>query len=395
MRRILITTSLTAALGLGSVAFAGDATQLLFPLDASYTVVPFSANGAQGNGPAAGGDPLQRNDDDYAQAGTGMPAVPFNFNLYGTTYSGSDIHINNNGNLSFGAGFSTFTSTGFPVNNIAMVAPFWADVDTRNANSGVVSYKYVDGNGDSSIDTLIVTWNNVGYYNAQGDKTNTFQVAISNGTNPRMGLGRNVCFSYDDMSWTTGSASGGTNGFGGTPSTVGVNKGNGTDFFQVGRFDHEGVDYDGAYGANDGVSYLDNTDTCFDTSGVDNQPPVALGFPQNNKVTIDALHGGLLDSIYQFIGPEAGDNVSLTLTDVNGAQANGLTVVLTNGDPATAHLVWAPGLGLIGTAWFLDFTATDSFGAVTHQILEINITPEPTSLALLALGSLVALRRRS
>ena len=43
--------------------------------------------------------------------------------------------------MSFGSGFSTFTSTGFPVNGFPMVAPFWADVDTRNALSGVVYFK--------------------------------------------------------------------------------------------------------------------------------------------------------------------------------------------------------------------------------------------------------------
>src|SRR5262249_40873786 len=236
---------------------AGNPNNLLFPFNVGvWTPVPFSANGAQGNGPAAPADPLQRNDDDFAQAGTGMPAVPFNFNLYGTNFTGGDDFLHNNRQPPRGAGFSTFTSTGFPVAGFPMVAPFWADVDTRNGNSGAVYYQYVDGNSNGSIDTLVVTWDNVGYYNQRADHLNTFQVAISDGTNPHMGLGNNVCFSYDDMDWTTGEASGGVGGVGGTPATVGVNAGNGSDFFQFGRFDHHGNDYDGPGGNNDGVDAL-------------------------------------------------------------------------------------------------------------------------------------------
>ena len=44
-------------------------------------------------------------------------------------------------------------------------------------------------------------------------------------------------------------------GFGGAPATVGVNHGNGVDFFQIGLFDHAGNDYDGPGGNNDGVSF--------------------------------------------------------------------------------------------------------------------------------------------
>jgi hypothetical protein len=66
-------------------------------------------------------------------------------------------------------------------------------------------------------------------------------------TDPMLPNGNNVAFCYGDMQWTTGSASqGGTGGFGGVPSTVGVNKGDGTNFIQIGRFDASQVHaYDG------------------------------------------------------------------------------------------------------------------------------------------------------
>ena len=62
-------------------------------------------------------------------------------------------------NLSFGAGFCEFTSQGFPVSGFPMVAPFWADVDTRAAtnNDGVVWMK-------QGPNYLAVTYDHVGYY---------------------------------------------------------------------------------------------------------------------------------------------------------------------------------------------------------------------------------------
>lgn len=382
-----------AGLAFIAPAFAGNAANLMFPLDASWSVVPFSANGAQGSGPSAGG-PLERNDDDYAQAGIGMPAVPFNFNLYGTNYTGSDIYLNNNGNLSFGAGFTSFTSTGFPIAGFPMVAAFWADVDTRNDASGAAYYKYIDGNGDSSIDTLVMTWDNVGYFSNQADLTNTFQIAISDGTNPTMGLGNNVCFSYDDMQWTTGGASGGTGGFGGTAATVGVNAGNGTDFFQVGRFDQPGNAYDGPAGANDGVSFLDHTDICLNTTGFQNQAPVALGLPANNCFIVGV--GENLDELLQFIGPEIADLVTIdSFIDLDGAQAAGLVATVTSpGNPASINLNWTPDAGDLG---IYDFTVnfTDSFGAGSNIRFKIQVVPTPGVMGLAGLAGLVGLRRRT
>lgn len=375
-------------------ALAGNAASLMFPFDATWSVVPFAANRPQGSGPSAGGG-LERNDDDFAQAGFGMPAVPFVFSLYGTPFTGTDIFLNNNGNLSFGAGFSSFTPSGFPVADFPMVAPFWGDVDTRNELSGAAYYKFFDGDGDLDIDTLVMTWDNVGYFNTAADKTNTFQVAISDGSNPAMGLGNNVCFSYDDMQWTTGDASGGLGGFGGTPATVGVNAGNGVDFFQIGRFDHEGVDYDGPGGFTDGVSFLDGLDFCFNASGAQNQPPIAVGLPANQCYLVDAGAGEILDEVLQFIGPELGDDVTIdSVIDLDGAQALGLVLDVTSpGDPALLDLDWTPDLGDVGIYDFV-VNFTDSFGAGSNVRFKIQVVPTPGVLALAGLAGLVSLRRR-
>lgn len=378
VRHVLYRLGLAVAIGVIASplpAWAGNAADLMFALDGTYSVS------------------MAANDD----ASTGLIPLPFTFNLYGANQTG--LYINNNGNLSFGSPFSTFTASGFPVNGFPMVAPFWADVDTRGAGSGLVYHKFFDSNSDTLLDTLVVTWDNVGYFSSQTDKLNTFQVAISDGTNPDMGIGNNVCFSYDDMSWTTGSASGGTNGFGGTPATVGVNAGNGVDFFQFGRFDQPGTAYDGPSGSADGVDYLDNLDFCFSVTNAVNQPPIAIGFPAT-PITLDASIGEVLASAFSFIGPEIGEVVTITsILDPDGSQADGLTIIPVNGAPATATLNWAPGLALQGNIYNLTFQFEDALGQTNSQSLQIAIVPEVSTMMLCGGSTLVLavgarLRRR-
>ncbi|HRY84475.1 MAG TPA: hypothetical protein P5533_07555, partial [Candidatus Cloacimonadota bacterium] len=183
------------------------------------------------------------NDDNY----TGQITLPFVFSLYGQPYD--YFWINNNGNVTFDGGYSNYTPWGFPIAGYPMIAPFFGDVDTRGA--GAVWYK-IEPN------RVIVIWDHVGYYGSHTDKLNTFEVIFSDGTDPTIGLGNTVAFSYGDMQWTTGDASSGVDGFGGSPATVGINKGDGALFAQTGRFDHAGTDYDGPDGLADGVDWLDD-----------------------------------------------------------------------------------------------------------------------------------------
>ncbi|HQW86336.1 MAG TPA: hypothetical protein PLH93_04075, partial [Flavobacteriales bacterium] len=79
------------------------------------------------------------NDDGSSAAIT----IPFQFNLYGDLYN--TLYINNNGNISFQNPYFTFSASPFPNNEFIMVAPFWADVDTRGddglgLNGGQVLY---------------------------------------------------------------------------------------------------------------------------------------------------------------------------------------------------------------------------------------------------------------
>ena len=52
---------------------------------------------------------------------------------------------------------------------------------------------------------------------------NTFQLIISDGTDTIIPANNNIAFCYGDMQWTTGAASSGIGGFGGTAATVGAN----------------------------------------------------------------------------------------------------------------------------------------------------------------------------
>ena len=54
---------------------------------------------------------------------------------------------------------------------------------------------------------------------------NTFQVVVITD-----GLFSFTIFNYAKLTWVTGDASGGTNGFGGTPAMVGINAGDGVNF---------------------------------------------------------------------------------------------------------------------------------------------------------------------
>ncbi len=334
----------------------GDATQLQFPLDGTYSVVPFS--GAI--------PPDYRNDD------LSSPSVPlgFTFDLYGDLFTST--FINNNGNVSFGSPFFNFTASGFPIGTFPMVAAFWADVDTRGAGSGLVYQKIYDSNADTLADTLVVTYDRVGYYAGHDNLLSTFQLAISDGTNPDMGLGNNVCFSWDNMCWTTGDASGGSGGFGGVAATVGANRGNGVEFFQIGRFDHEGTDYDGPFAANDGVSHLDSTTTCFNTSTTTtNIAPIATGFPPSNQLTVDTCLGEDVALNLQFLSPEAGQTTTVGIADPNGAQANGLVIGNTPGNVATVSLSWPS--PVVGT-YPITFTATDNFSPPGQTVVTLTLT---------------------
>ncbi len=161
---------------------------------------------------------LPANDD----GSTGLVVLPFSINFFGTTYG--DTFVNNNGNITFTSALSTFTPSALNGPTARpIIAPFFADVDTRGAGSGLTSY----GTGIfDSKQAFGVTWPGVGYFSGQTNKLNTFQLLLVNRGDT--GLGNfDIYFNYDQIQWETGGASGGTNGLGGTSAAAGYSAGSG------------------------------------------------------------------------------------------------------------------------------------------------------------------------
>ena len=308
--------------------------------------------------------------DDLSSA---LIPLPFDFNLYGELYN--TCYINNNGNVSFANPFGTYTASGFPSADYKMLAPFWADVDTRGEdgnglNGGTVKYKITPT-------AVFVNWTDVGYFSSQTDKHNTFQLIFTDGTDPVIGVGNNVAFCYKDMEWTTGSASGGVGGFGGTPSTTGANRGNGVDFIQFTRNDHDGLDYDGPFGAADGVSWLDYKSFRFTTAvTTQNIPPIV----NSNFLcdTVEVCIGELVDFNVTFITPE-GDQTIINTTAIAPTIGNFASTVAYNGADATINVQFIPAIGDTGYH-VVTFTGQDngqdSLESTVSIVLAIYYTPE-------------------
>lgn len=265
------------------------------------------------------------NDDGSA----GPINLPFTFDLYGTSYT--SLYLNNNGNITFDNALSWYSASGFPITT-PMIAPFWGDVDTRS-DHGEVWY-YVDDNA------FYATWVEVGPYSAYSSYStglfNSFQVVITDGTDPVLSAGQNIGFAYGEMGWTTGSASGGSNGFGGTAATVGVNFGDGENFIQMGLFDSASDDYDGPTGGNDGVAWLSNQCFEIDAATPGNTPPIAQGFPENN--TLYTCTGVDVTQTFSFLDMDPGESVSISIDD----QGNGGYSIISNtsGAPASAEITF-------------------------------------------------------
>jgi hypothetical protein len=178
--------------------------------------------GPDGFGPSD----LPANDDSSTGPINITAAFPGGINLFGQTYSA--IYINNNGNVTFNGPLSTYTpqpiGTGY---TSPIIAPFWADVYTvggpvapTGGNSAGTDLVWYDV--DAASHTVTVTWDDVGYYDTN-DKVDAFQLQLTEEGN---GFAE-IKFIYQTIEWTTGDASGGIDGLGGSPARIGYSAGNG------------------------------------------------------------------------------------------------------------------------------------------------------------------------
>lgn len=159
---------------------------------------------------------LFRNDDQFSNFISLASVFQSGLNFNGSLFNG--LYVNTNGNVTFEGGLSQFTPNIIGNGSQTIIAPFWGDVDTRGLPQGNVYWDF-----DPVRDSFIVTWDHVGYFSNQVDKLNTFQLELHD-----QGLGNfEIIYRYTDINWTTGSASGGVNGLGGTVARFGFSSGNG------------------------------------------------------------------------------------------------------------------------------------------------------------------------
>ena len=184
-----------------------------------------------------GANCLPPNDDGtWPSDATGLdltPAFPKGVHFYSGSYSRG--WINNNGSLSFSSSISTYTPNAFPGAPQPMIAPYWADVDTR-FGSYCTDGNYPSGGsypaGATCINPatngvwwsltpgqMVITWDQVGYFNCHPTPVMSFQMILSatacGGVAPDggvTGIDFDIEFRYNQCGWEAGDASGGSGG---------------------------------------------------------------------------------------------------------------------------------------------------------------------------------------
>ncbi|HLH03053.1 MAG TPA: nidogen-like domain-containing protein [Bryobacteraceae bacterium] len=185
----------------------------------SWLLVPVSAS-ASAIVPFTLANTLPATDDGSSSAVPLGIDTAFGINFLGGLFT--DVYVNNNGNVTFGSPLSQFTPNGLATGvGYPIIAPFFADVDTRGTGSGVVAYGTATYKGRSAF---VVDWPNVGYFDAHTDKLNNFQLILIDRSDTGAG-NFDIEFNYGQIQWETGDASGGHNGLGGTSAVAGYSNG--------------------------------------------------------------------------------------------------------------------------------------------------------------------------
>lgn len=165
---------------------------------------------------------LPRNDDNS----TTEVGLPFAVDFYGEPQN--RLWVNNNGNVTFDGPLRTFTPFGLLSTSRKIIAPFFADVDTRPSGSQEVRYGFGDGLYEGHR-AFCVNWDGVGYYSYGTDKLNSFQLLLVEREDAGAG-DFDIVFNYGSVQWETGSASGGTGGLGGSSARAGFSNGGSRSF---------------------------------------------------------------------------------------------------------------------------------------------------------------------
>jgi RHS repeat-associated protein len=180
----------------GLIAVAAATACAAAGLTASVLAAPPAAAAAGAVLPGFDSQTFGPNDD----LSTGV-TFPFAIGFFGQQYTAASL--NNNGNLTFGQSLGTYTPYPLSDQGPAMIAAFFADVDTRVGNTVTYGSGTVDGHP-----AFGVNWPAVGCYNENDSVRNTFQLLLV--SRPDIAPGDfDIEFNYNQIQWDSGQASGG------------------------------------------------------------------------------------------------------------------------------------------------------------------------------------------
>ena len=310
---------------------------------------------------------------------TADESIGFQINVFPTVDNPGpwkECYVNNNGSVTIGNYAGSYNP--LPLQSsaqeigglIALIAPFWADVDTRptqdpDTANGCKEVTYGQGFIDGQK-AFGVNWVNVGYFGYRTDKLNSFQLILIDRSNIGSVGDFDAEFNYNQILWEAGSASSGINGYGGQVARVGIT--NGVDRTIETQYSGETL------------VQLDSIPAGFTGAGTINSTSGLIYRKRNSTVpgrqVFQFRNGALVGALQVNAGPD------LTL----GSSATSVTVSGTASDPSNAPITtqWSviqtsgASSVTIANADQLNTMVTFSAGAKVSLQLTARRTSDPT-----------------
>ena len=294
---------------------------------AVLVVVPAAVIGAPTAAGALGPNAIRAGFDATAFPGNDDGSVPvtlpegFSVNFFGTTYH--DLWLNNNGNLTFGtdAALGDYTPFNLFTAGRVIIAPFFADVDTRTGTTAAYGSGTVGGHNAWGA-----TWRGVGCFFENTSVLNNFQVILIDRSDVAPGA-FDIEFNYDQIQWDSGTASGGdANCVNGSAARAGYSNGTAAKSFEL---------------AGSGINnaFLDSQPTGLVNHSLGSEQlgryvfSVRNGEPSTPTTVTTSLSAGAQSGASVTVPPNTQVTDSATLSGTNAAAATGTVTYTVYSDP--------------------------------------------------------------